>query len=80
MDLESVSGHLWLTAAAGAVNSEATIGIALLADDDTAAGPVEALADSAYGTGEALAALAAAGHTPVINRGCARRDQRVHRR
>src|SRR5437660_1938654 len=55
-----------LTAAAGAVNSEATIGIALLADDDTVTGPVQVLADSAYGTGEALAALAAAGHTAVI--------------
>ncbi|MDP9442964.1 MAG: transposase, partial [Actinomycetota bacterium] len=32
----------------------------------TITGPVEALGDSAYGTGEALAALAAAGHTAVI--------------
>src|SRR4051812_3919377 len=49
-----------LTAAAGAANSEATIGIALLAEDDTLAGPVQVLADSAYGTGDALAALAEA--------------------
>jgi hypothetical protein len=55
-----------LTAAAGAANSEATIGLALLADDPTIGGPIEALADSAYGTGQALAALAAAGHTAVI--------------
>jgi hypothetical protein len=55
-----------LTAAAGAANSDATVGIALLADDDTVAGPVQVLADSAYGTGDALAALAAAGHIAVI--------------
>src|SRR4051794_28825134 len=55
-----------LTAAAGPANSEATIGLQLLADDPTISGPIEALGDSAYGTGDALAALAAAGHTPVI--------------
>jgi hypothetical protein len=55
-----------LTAAAGAANSEATIGLDLLAADDTIVGPVQVLADSAYGTGDALAALAAAGHTAVI--------------
>jgi hypothetical protein len=38
----------------------------LLAQDPTLPGPVEVLADSAYGTGDALAALTAAGHTPVI--------------
>jgi hypothetical protein len=56
-----------LTGAAGAANSDATVGIALLADDEsTAAGPVEVLGDSAYGTGEALDALDRAGHTAVI--------------
>jgi hypothetical protein len=55
-----------LTRASGAEASEATDRIGLLADDPTAAGPIEALGDSAYGTGEALAALAAAGHTAVI--------------
>jgi hypothetical protein len=55
-----------LTAAAGAANSEATVGLALLADDDTVTGPVQVLADSAYGTGAALAALQQAGHTAVI--------------
>jgi Transposase DDE domain/Transposase domain (DUF772) len=55
-----------LTAAARPENSEATLGIALLADDDTVTGPVQVLADSAYGTGDALATLAAAGHTAVI--------------
>src|SRR3954469_18015226 len=55
-----------LTAAAGAANSEATIGLQLLADDPTISGPIAALGDSASGTGEALAALAAAGHAAVI--------------
>jgi hypothetical protein len=55
-----------LTAAVGAANSEAAIGLALLAADDTITGPVQVLADSAYGSGEALAALAATGHTAVI--------------
>src|SRR3954468_2792455 len=55
-----------LTAAAGAANSEATIGLQLLADDPTIRGPIEALGDSAYGTADPLAALAAAGHTAVI--------------
>ena len=55
-----------LTAAAGAANSEATIGLQLLADDASITGPVQVLADSAYGSGDALATLAAAGHTAVI--------------
>src|SRR5215213_349465 len=55
-----------LTAAAGAANSDATVGVALLAADDSATSPVEVLGDSAYGTGEALDTLTAAGHTPVI--------------
>ena len=55
-----------LTPAAGAANSDAAVGVDLLADDTTVAGPVQVLADSAYGTGEALAAVATAGHLPVI--------------
>jgi hypothetical protein len=55
-----------LTAAAGAANSDATVGIALLAEDDSITGPIEVLGDSAYGTGDALAALATTGHTAVI--------------
>jgi len=55
-----------LTAAAGADNSDAAAGIALLGSDTTVNGPIEVLADSAYGTGDALAALAAAAHTAVI--------------
>jgi hypothetical protein len=55
-----------LTAAAGAANSEAAIGLQLLAADDSITGPVQVLGDSAYGTGDALATLAAAGHSAVI--------------
>jgi hypothetical protein len=55
-----------LTPAAGPDNTDAVIGIDLLAGDDTIAGPVEVLGDSAYGTGEALEALGNAGHTAVI--------------
>jgi hypothetical protein len=52
-----------LTPAAGADNSDAAVGIDLLADADQ---PFEVLADSAYGTGDALAALDDAEHTPII--------------
>uniref|UniRef100_UPI000C264B74 IS1182 family transposase n=1 Tax=Geodermatophilus chilensis TaxID=2035835 RepID=UPI000C264B74 len=55
-----------LTPATGAANSDAAVGIELLADDDTIAGRAEVLGDSAYGTGEALDALDQAGHAPVI--------------
>ena len=55
-----------LTPAAGPANSDATIGLDLLAGDDTIAGPVQVLGDSAYGTGDALDALDESGHTPVI--------------
>src|SRR5438270_2711828 len=55
-----------LTPAAGPANSDAAVGIDLLAGDDSITGPVQVLADSAYGTGDALAALAHAGHTAVI--------------
>jgi IS5 family transposase len=57
-----------LSRATGPTNSDAAVGIRLLANDPTvtAGQPVEVLADSAYGTGEALAALNEAGHDPVI--------------
>jgi Transposase DDE domain/Transposase domain (DUF772) len=55
-----------LTRAAGAANSDAAVGVDLLADDNTIAGPTEVLGDAAYGTGDALAALGRAGHLPVI--------------
>src|SRR3954453_15778011 len=55
-----------LTRASGAEFSDASVGIGLLGDDPTIGGPIEPLGDSAYGTGEALAALDTAGHTAVI--------------
>jgi hypothetical protein len=59
-----------LTPAAGPEHSDAAVGIELLDHHrEHDAGPAprfEVLADSAYGTGDALAALAAAGHTPLI--------------
>jgi hypothetical protein len=59
-----------VTKAAGEDNHEAVVGVGLLDDQrprpaDQPAG-LEVLADSAYGTGDARAALAAAGHTAVI--------------
>jgi len=56
-----------LTKATGPDNSDATVGIALLADDPSLnSEPVEVLADSAYATGDALAAFEQAGHRAVI--------------
>jgi len=52
-----------LTPAAGPDNSDATVGIALLAGEDD---PAQVLADSAYGTGEVLDAAQQAGHVPII--------------
>jgi len=52
-----------LTRAGGPGTSDAQVGPGLLAEEP---GPVEVLADSAYGSGEARAELAAAGHTTVI--------------
>jgi hypothetical protein len=56
-----------LTRATGEDNHEAVVGLALLAGEDT--GPLEVLGDTAYGTGQARAGLAAAGHTAVIRPG-----------
>jgi hypothetical protein len=53
-----------LTEATGEDNHEAVVGLSLLDDDEPVA--FEVLGDSAYGTGEARAALAEAGHTAVI--------------
>jgi hypothetical protein len=55
-----------LTKASGPETGDGAVGLALLAGDRTIGGPVQVLADSAYGTGAMLAALAAAGHTAVI--------------
>ena len=52
-----------LTPAAGAEHSDAAVGIELLADEPD---PIEVLGDSAYGTGELLAAAADGGHTAII--------------
>jgi hypothetical protein len=52
-----------LTAAAGPDNSDAAVGIELLAE---AAEQFEVLGDSAYGTGEMLNAAQTGGHTPII--------------
>ncbi|HEY6749211.1 MAG TPA: IS1182 family transposase [Mycobacteriales bacterium] len=52
-----------LTVAAGADASEATIGVRLLAEEPAG---LQVLADSAYGTGDLLAALTAAGHEAII--------------
>ena len=54
-----------LAQASGADHHEAVVGLDLL-EHDPQPGPFEVLADAAYGTGEARAALAAAGHLPVI--------------
>jgi hypothetical protein len=60
-----------LTEASGEDNHEAVVGLALLDDDPASDDPAservfEVLGDSAYGTGDARAALADAGHTPII--------------
>jgi hypothetical protein len=55
-----------LTRASGEDTGDATVGIALLAEDDSIAGPMEVFGDSAYGTGDALAALGKADGTAVI--------------
>src|SRR4051794_876859 len=54
-----------LAKACGEDNHEAVVGLALL-DEDTEAGPFDVLADAAYGTGDARAALGEAGHTAII--------------
>jgi len=55
-----------LTRASGPDTGDGAVGLGLLAADRTIDAPVQVLADSAYGTGAMLAALAAAGHTAVI--------------
>jgi len=56
-----------LAKAAGEDNHEAVVGLDLLDGED--AGPLRVLGDTAYGTGQARAGLAAAGHTAVIKPG-----------
>jgi hypothetical protein len=55
-----------LTKAAGEDNHEAVVGLDLLAGED---GGLQVLGDTAYGTGQARADLAAAGHTAIIKPG-----------
>ncbi|MHC6592917.1 transposase [Arthrobacter sp. C152] len=56
-----------LTKASGPENSDGAVGARLIGMDPTINGTgVQVLADSAYGSGEMLAALEAAGYTPVI--------------
>jgi hypothetical protein len=55
-----------LTRATGEDNHEAVVGPQLLAGED---GGLEVLGDTAYGSGQARARLAAAGHTAVIKPG-----------
>jgi hypothetical protein len=58
-----------LTKATGADTADGAVGVNLLERDDTldaAAGEVEVLGDSAYGTGDALAAILGAGHVPLV--------------
>ena len=54
------------TQASGEDNHEAAVGLELLAGDE---GELEVLGDTAYGTGQARADLAAAGHTAIIKPG-----------
>jgi hypothetical protein len=64
--VEPDTGNITYTAlsrAAGEAHSDAAVGIELLAGADE---PFEVLADSAYGSGEALAALTDTEHTPII--------------
>ncbi|WP_188732478.1 transposase, partial [Pseudarthrobacter scleromae] len=56
-----------LTKASGPENSDGAVGARLIGMEPTIAGTsVDVLTDSAYGSGEMLAALAGTGHTPVI--------------
>jgi hypothetical protein len=57
-----------VTEGSGEDNHEAVVGLALL-DDDTEPGTLQVLGDTAYGTGDARAALADAGHTAIIKPG-----------
>lgn len=52
-----------LTQASGTENHEAVVGLGLVDGEDS---PVRVLGDSAYGTGAARTALAAAGHVAII--------------
>ena len=55
-----------LTKASGADSADGTVGIELLAADTTISAPVQVLGDSAYATGDALAAIIGAEHVPLV--------------
>ena len=55
-----------LTQAAGVEAADGATGVRLLAADGTISEPVQVLGDSAYGTGDALAAITGAGHVPLV--------------
>jgi hypothetical protein len=55
-----------LTQASGADNHEAVVGLELIEGEDSG---LQVLGDTAYGTGDARAALTDAGHTPIIKPG-----------
>jgi hypothetical protein len=55
-----------VTKASGEGSSDATAGAALRATDPTVEESVEVLGDSAYGTGQMLAALSTSGHEPLV--------------
>jgi hypothetical protein len=56
-----------LTKASGPENSDGAVGARLISRDATVTGTgFQVLADSAYGSGDMLAALALTAHTPVI--------------
>ena len=55
-----------LTKAVGAQAADGATGIRLLVADDTISEPVQVLGDSAYGTGDALAAITGAGHVALV--------------
>lgn len=62
-----------LTKAAGSDGMDGATGIRLLDADTTLAGePVAVLGDSAYATGDALAAITEAGHAPLVKPGPSR--------
>ena len=55
-----------LTKAAGPQAADGTVGVELLARDESVTEPVQVLGDSAYGTGQALEKLDRAGHIPLV--------------
>ncbi len=55
-----------LTKAAGPQAADGTVGVGLLAADDSITGPADVLGDSAYGTGDVLDKIKRAGHSPLV--------------